>query len=103
MRVIDRRTRRRLVRAVERRAEFEHEQCHRGGVVEFESVAARSALYGLIVRRLQDGRSSLPPAGLKELEHLLAEPPPHRDYGANAEARNDRIARVLERLGRGRP
>jgi hypothetical protein len=100
MHLTERLKRRRLVRAVERRAEFEHERCHRGGVIEFESLAVRAALYRLIVRRLQDSHTPLPVAGLKELEQLLVESPPFRDYGANAEARNERIAGVLEGLGR---
>ena len=100
MHLTERLKRRRLARAVERRAAFEHERCHRGGVIEFESLAARAALYRLIVRRLQDGHIPLPVAGLKELEQLLVESPPFRDYGANAEARNERIAGVLEGLGR---
>jgi hypothetical protein len=92
------RKRRRLARAVRRYARAEHEQYHRGGVVELASIGARAELYQRIADRLEaDG--PLAARVLAELEHLLAEAPPVRDYGAAAQARNARIAGILAGLG----
>jgi hypothetical protein len=92
--------RRRLARTVRRRARDEHDRFHRSGVIEFASVAERADLYERIARRLEELRRPVGDYGLSELERLLDEPAPIRDYGPRAAARNARIASILEALGR---
>jgi hypothetical protein len=92
------RERRRLSRAVQRYALAEREHYHRAGVVEFDTLAARSALYEQIVDRLQDPDRPLPEGTLRRLQLIISEPPPIRDYGPRAEKRNARIASVLAEL-----
>jgi hypothetical protein len=94
------RERRRLCREVQRYALAEREHFHRASVVEFDTVAERSALYERIAERLRDLERPLPEDALRELELLLSEPPPVRDYGLNAVRRNERIASVLAELER---
>jgi hypothetical protein len=96
------RERRRLARGVRTRAHEEREQCHRGGVIEFASVARRTALYERIAERLEDLDHQVAVLGVRRLERLLAEPPPYRDYGAAAKQRNARIESILRDLERGR-
>ena len=84
-----------LARAVRIHAGHEREQCHRGGVIEFASVSTRAALYEEIAKRLEDLDCPIASVGLTRLERLLAEPPPFRDYGGVAAARNARIASIL--------
>src|SRR5262245_3216826 len=86
------RRRRRLAAAVRRRSREEHEQLHHGGVVELDSVRIRAALYVVIAERLEDLAQPAAPGALVEVEGLLAEPPPVRDYGMRARGRNERIA-----------
>ena len=88
----------RLARAVRNHARREREHCHRAGVVEFASVAARTALYDAIAQRLEELDRPIAPRGLARIESLLAEPPPFRDYGPAATARNARIATILADL-----
>jgi hypothetical protein len=92
------RERRHLSRAVQRYALAEREHFHRAGVVEFHTVAERSALYEQIVDRLRDLERPLPEDALRRLQLILSEPPPVRDYGLRAEQRNARIASVLADL-----
>ena len=92
------RERRRLSREVQRYAVAEREHFHQASVVEFDTVAQRSALYERIAERLRDLDRPLPEDALRELELLLSEPPPVRDYGLNAVRRNERIASVLAEL-----
>jgi hypothetical protein len=92
------RERRRLSRAVRTRAHEEREHCHRGGVIEFASVARRTALYEGIADRLEELDRPISALGIGQLERLLAEPPPYRDYGAVAKERNARIELVLRAL-----
>jgi hypothetical protein len=99
------RARRRLAGAVRRHAHDERERCHRAGVIEFASVAARTALYERIAERLEELDHPVAACGVGRLERLLAEPPPFRDYGPRARARNARIESILadleiERAGR---
>jgi hypothetical protein len=92
------RERRRLACAVRTRAREEREQYHRGSVIEFASLARRTALYERIAERLEDTDRPASPLGVGQLEGLLAEPPPYRDYGIVAEERNARIELVLSDL-----
>lgn len=92
------RERRRLSREVERYAFSEREHFHRASVVEFDTVAERSALYERIADRLRDFDRPLPEDARRDLELILSEPPPVRDYGLNAVRRNERIAVVLAEL-----
>ena len=92
------RERRRLCREVQRYALAEREHFHRASVVEFDTVAERSALYERIADRLRDLERPLPEDALRGLELILSEPPPVRDYGLNAVRRNERIAAVLAGL-----
>lgn len=92
------RERRRLFRDVQRYALAEREHFHRASVVEFDTVAERSALYERIADRLRDLERPLPEDALHDLELFLSEPPPIRDYGLNALRRNERIAAVLAEL-----
>jgi hypothetical protein len=92
------RERRRLARRVRAHARAERERYHRAGVIEFDSIAVRTALYEQIARRLDESSRPLAESGLDQLESLLAEPPPVRDYGPRAAARNERIASVLADL-----
>lgn len=85
----------RLARTVRIHAGHEREQCHRGGVIEFASVSTRAGLYEGIAKRLEDLDRPIASVGLTRLERLLAEPPPFRDYGGAAAARNARIASIL--------
>ena len=82
----------------ERYALAEREHFHRASVVEFDTVSERSALYERIADRLRDLDRPLPEDARRDLERLLAEPPPVRDYGLNAVRRNERIAAVLAEL-----
>jgi hypothetical protein len=92
------RDRRRLSRAVQRYALAEREHFHRASVVEFDTVAERSALFERIAERLRDLDRPLPEGALRDLEIILSEQPPVRDYGLNAVRRNERIAAVLAEL-----
>jgi hypothetical protein len=67
-------------------------------VVEFDTVTERSVLYERIADRLRDLERALPEDALRDLELILSEPPPVRDYGLNAVRRNERIAAVLAEL-----
>lgn len=87
-----------LARRVRAFAHAERDQYHRAGIIEFDSIAIRSALYELIARRLEDSGRTVGKGGLSQLESLLAESPPIRDYGPRAEARNERIASILAEL-----
>lgn len=98
--LLEARKRRRLARAVRRRAREEREHCHRGAVIEFASVAARTALYERIAEHLEDVDRPVAALGVGRLERLLAEAPPIRDYGPRAGARNARIASILAELER---
>jgi hypothetical protein len=91
-------SRRRLARAVRRHARNEREHLHRGGVIEFRSIAARTALYEGIAARLEDLDLPVAVRGIESIERLLAEPAPFRDYGPRAWARNARIGSVLADL-----
>jgi hypothetical protein len=75
------RERRRLAREVRAYAQAEHEQYHRAGVLELDSVAARAALYERIAERIEDISRPLAEESLRRLEHLIGESPPVRDYG----------------------
>jgi hypothetical protein len=90
--------RHRLARAVRRHARDEREHCHRAGVIEFASVAARTALYERIAERLEDTDRPVAALGVERLERLLVETPPFRDYGPRARARNARIESILADL-----
>jgi hypothetical protein len=92
------RARRRLADAVRRRAYEEREHCHRGGVIEFASVARRTALYERIAERLQELDRPVGALEVGRLERVLAEPPPFRDYGLAAQERNTRIESILRGL-----
>jgi hypothetical protein len=92
------RSRQRLARAVRRHARDEREHRHRGGVIEFASIAARTALYERIAERLADLDLPVAARGIAGLERLLAEPAPFRDYGPRARERNARIESVLADL-----
>ena len=96
------RARRRLAGAVRRRAHDEREHFHRGGVIEFDSIARRTALYERIAQRLEDLDRPVAEPGVGRLERLLVEPPPFRDYGRAAKERNARIESVLGDLERAR-
>lgn len=96
------RARCRLARAVRRHARDEREHRHRGGVIEFASIAARTALYERIAERLEDLDLPVAAPGVGRLERLLAEPPPFRDYGPAAKERNGRIESILVDLERDR-
>lgn len=95
---LEARSRQRLARAVRRHAHDEREHRHRGGVIEFASVAARTALYERIAERLTDLDLPVAARGVGRLERLLAEPAPFRDYGPRARERNARIESVLADL-----
>lgn len=90
--------RRRLAGRVDRLSRTEREERHRATIVEFGAMRTRRDLYDELGRRVRDRRQPLPDAGLRALEAFLAEDPPSRDYGSNARARNERIARVLAGL-----
>jgi hypothetical protein len=92
------RERRRLAREVRAYAQTEHEQYHRAGVLELDSVAARAALYERIAGRIEDISRPLAEEGLRRLENLMAEAPPVRDYGPRAQDRNELIAAILADL-----
>jgi hypothetical protein len=92
------RARSRLARAVRRHARDERDRCHRAGVIEFASVAARTALYERIAERLEELDRPVAASGVGRLERLLAEPPPFRDYGLPAKDRNARIESILADL-----
>jgi hypothetical protein len=92
------RERRRLAREVRAYAQTEHEQYHRAGVLELDSVSARAALYERIAERLENAASPLAAEGLRRLEDLMAEAPPVRDYGPRAQDRNELIAAILADL-----
>jgi hypothetical protein len=76
----------------------EHEQYHRAGVLELESVSARAALYEQIAERLENTTRPLSEEGLRRLENLVAQVPPMRDYGPRAQGRNALIAAILADL-----
>ena len=67
-------------------------------MIEFDSIAERTGLYEAIARRLEDEGRPVARSGLGALEELLAAPPPVRDYGPQARARNERIAAILAGL-----
>jgi len=90
--------RRRLADRVARLSRTEREERHRATIVEFGAMRARRDLYDELGRRVRDRRRPLPDSALRALEAFLAEDPPSRDYGSNARARNERIARVLADL-----
>jgi len=92
------RGRRRLAREVRANAQVEHEQYHRAGVLELDSVSARAALYERIAELLEDAARPLAGEGLRRLEDLIAEAPPVRDYGPRAQDRNELIAAILADL-----
>jgi hypothetical protein len=92
------RERRRLARLVRAYAQAEHEQYHRAGVLELDSISARAALYERIAERLEDTAHPLANQGLSRLEDLIAETPPVRDYGPRAQGRNALIAAILADL-----
>jgi hypothetical protein len=79
-------------------AQAEHEQYHRAGVLELDSVSVRAALYERIAERLEDAAGPLAAEGLRRLEDLIAEAPPMRDYGPRAQDRNELIAAILAAL-----
>jgi hypothetical protein len=93
-----RRRRRQLAAKVRRRSHEEREQLHRAGVVELDSVRIRTALYEVIAARLENVVNPIPDKALDQVEQLLAEPPPVRDYGTRARDRNERIAAVVAAL-----
>jgi hypothetical protein len=95
---LEARSRQRLARAVRRHARDEREHRHRAGVIEFASIAARTALYERIAERLEDLDLPVAARGVARLERLLAEPAPFRDYGPRAKARNACIESVLADL-----
>jgi hypothetical protein len=92
------RERRRLAREVRAYAQTEHEQYHRAGILELDSVSARAALYERIAERLEDAACPLAAEGLRRLEDLIGEAPPVRDYGPRAQDRNELIAAILADL-----
>lgn len=92
------RARRRLACAARSRAREERDHCHRGGVIEFASIARRTALYGKIADWLEELDRPVARRGVERLERLLGEPPPFRDYGLAAQERNARIASILRDL-----
>jgi hypothetical protein len=92
------RERRRLAREVRAYSHAEHEQYHRAGVLELDSVAARAALYERIAERIEDISRPLAEEGLRRLENLIGESPPVRDYGPRAQDRNELIAAILADL-----
>jgi hypothetical protein len=92
------RARRRLARAVRKYAVDERELRHRASVVEFASIAERTALLEQIADRLGDLNRPVAALGVERLEHLLAEPAPFRDYGPAAKDRNERIGSILRSL-----
>jgi hypothetical protein len=92
------RARRRLARAVRNFVVDEREHRHRAGVIEFASIAARTALFAQIADRLEDADRPLAVSGVERLERLLAEPAPFRDYGPAAKQRNARIESILRDL-----
>jgi hypothetical protein len=92
------RRRRRLARAVARYAKEERERYHRAGILEFETLAARSALYEEIAQALQAPDRDVSQVALARLRLLLAEQPPVRDYGPRAQERNAHIAAILADL-----
>jgi hypothetical protein len=92
------RRRRRLARALRTYARDEREESHRASVIELSSVAQRAALLEDLMRRLEDVSRPVSRPGLEQLERLLAEPLPFRDYGPRAERRNERIAGILAQL-----
>jgi len=76
----------------------ERDVFHRASVIEFGSIAARTALYERIAQRLEDTAQPIAPAGVRRLEQLLDEPPPVRDYGPRARALNGHIESILAEL-----
>jgi hypothetical protein len=92
------RARCRLARAVRKYALDEREHRHRAGVIEFASIAARTALFEQIADCLEELDCPVAALGVERLECLLAEPAPFRDYGPAAKKRNARIESVLHSL-----
>jgi hypothetical protein len=90
----------RLARALRAYARDEREESHRSAVIELGSVAERTALLEDLLRRLENTARPVSNAGLEQVERLLAEPLPFRDYGPRAEQRNQRIAAILADLDR---
>src|SRR5215218_3177649 len=82
------RGRRRLAREVRAYAQVEHEQYHRAGVLELDSVSARAALYERIAELLEDAARPLAGEGLRRLEDLIAEAPPVPHSAPRPKARN---------------
>ncbi len=64
-------------------------------MIEFASIARRTALYERIAERLEELDHPVAALGVGRLERLLAEPPPFRDYGLTAKERNARIESIL--------
>jgi hypothetical protein len=91
--------RRRIARQVRRLAQRERDHGHRAGVVEFAVMHVRLELYDQLARCVENRHVTLEPRGVAELEALLQEDPPIRDYGLRARERNDRLARILSDLG----
>jgi hypothetical protein len=92
------RARSRLARAIRNYAVDEREHRHRAGVIEFASIAARTALFAQIADRLEDLDRPVAASGVGRLERLLADPAPFRDYGPAAKERNARIESILRGL-----
>ncbi len=59
----------------------------------------RLELYDQLARCVENRHVILEPRGVAELEALLQEDPPIRDYGLRARERNERLARILSDLG----
>jgi len=59
----------------------------------------RLELYDQLARCVENRHFTLEPRGVSELEALLQEEPPIRDYGLRARERNERLARILSDLG----
>jgi hypothetical protein len=95
---LQRRRRIRLAQAVRRHALAERERRYRHGVVEFESIDARTALYERIAGHLEALELPVGEAGMRRLRRLLAEKPRGRDYLTRAEARDARLALILADL-----
>lgn len=99
--VAEKLARRRLAREVRRLAQRERDHGHRAGVVEFAVMHARLELYDQLARCVENRHRHLPleSRGVAELEALLQEEPPIRDYGLRARERNERLAQILSDLG----
>jgi hypothetical protein len=92
------RRRRRLAAGVRRRSQEERDHLHHAGVLELDSIRIRTALYETIALRLEDSPQPVTADALEQVEALIAEAPPIRDYGLRAQQRNERIAAVAVAL-----